>query len=69
MDYNYIVHSFGRTSFCAQNSSLGGATKLKLYHSAPLEMPFGMESFLADEGVNGPWFDFWEFKEKVVRKA
>ena len=54
MDYN-TKKNFALIAFCAYNSSLEGAMKLKyLRHSVPLDMPFHMVSFLAEVK-----FRFW----------
>ena len=42
-----IVHGFDQISFRTHNSSLEGAMKIKLCHSAPLEIPFTMISLFA----------------------
>ena len=61
--YNlYMVRSLQRIVECTKtnNSSLEGAMKLKLRHSALLEMPFPMVSFIAEIGfiTHSLKFDF-----------
>ena len=51
--------------------------KLKLRHSAPLEMPLPMESYLAKMKIfilrpktmdYSPWFDFWESENSLEKR-
>ena len=68
----YVNHA----AFHAHNSSQEGAMKLKLYHSAPLEMPFPMVSFFAEGKIfrfwqktmdYNPWFCFSESKKSLEK--
>ena len=62
-------------TFYTRNSSLEGGMKLKLRHSAPIEMPFPMKSLFAKIKFfifrpktmdYNPWCDFWSPKKVLT---